>query len=219
MSIYEVRVNLINMDKCFSKFAIGSICIIATILMSIITNSMYMYNAYAQTNGGNIGTKRIIEIQKTISSGENVTDVSNELITSSGSIDNIGGIAIDKFSNIYLADTINHTIQKFDSAGKFITKWGSTGSGNAQFNGTLDIATDVFSNVYVADSGNNRIQKFDSAGKFITKWGSTGSGNAQFNGTLDIATDSIANVYIFDGDNQSIQKFDSAGKFLGKFEF
>jgi DNA-binding beta-propeller fold protein YncE len=180
-----------------------------------------MYNAYAQTNGDNIGTKRIIEIQKTISSGENVTDVvSNELITSSSrSIDNIGGIAIDKFSNIYLADSSNHTIQKFDSAGKFITKWGSTGSGDAQFNGTLDIATDVFSNVYVADSGNSRIQKFDSAGKFITKWGSTGSGDAQFNGTLDIATDPMDNVYIFDGDNKSIQKFDSAGKFLGKFEF
>ena len=172
MSIYEVRVyNLINMDKCFSKFAIGSICIIATILMSIITNSVYMYNAYAQTNGGNIGTKRIIEIQKTISSGENVTDVGNELITSSSSIDNIGGIAIDKFSNIYLADSSNHTIQKFDSAGKFITKWGSTGSGDAQFNGTLDIATDPIANVYIFDGDNKSIQKFDSAGKFLGKFG------------------------------------------------
>jgi DNA-binding beta-propeller fold protein YncE len=207
--------NVINMDKCFSKFTIGSICIVATILMLIVTNSVYMSNAHAQT----IGTKRIIEIQKTISNGENVTDVGNELTTSSRSIDNIGGIAIDKFSNIYLADSSNHTIQKFDSAGKFITKWGSTGSGDAQFNGTLDIATDVFSDVYVADSGNSRIQKFDSAGKFITKWGSTGSGDAQFNGTLDIATDPIANVYIFVGDNQSIHKFDSEGKFLGTFRF
>jgi hypothetical protein len=64
--------NLINMNKCFSKFAIGSICIVATIL--IITNSVYMSNAHAQINGNNIGTKRIIEIQKTISSGENLTD-------------------------------------------------------------------------------------------------------------------------------------------------
>jgi len=205
------------MDKCFSKFAIGSICIIATILMSIITNSLDISNAHAQTNENNLGTKRTIH--RTISRGENVTDVGNEQITSSRSIDNIGGMAIDKFNNIYLANSSNHTIQKFDSAGKFITKWGSTGSGDAQFNGTLDIATDVFSDVYVADSGNNRIQKFDSAGKFITKWGSTGSGDAQFNGTLDIATDPTSNVYIFDGHSKSIQKFDSAGKFLGRFRF
>jgi hypothetical protein len=130
-----------------------------------------MYNAYAQTNGGNIGTKRIIVIQKTISSGENVTDVGNELITSSRSIDNIGGIAIDKFSNIYLANSSNHTIQKFDSAGKFITKWGSKGSGDAQFNGTLDIAIDPIANVYIFDGDNQSIQKFDSAGKFLGKFG------------------------------------------------
>jgi tripartite motif-containing protein 71 len=129
-----------------------------------------MYNAYAQTNGDSIGTKRIIEIQKTTSSGENVTNVSNELITSSRSIDNIGGIVIDKFSNIYLADSSNHTIQKFDPAGKFITKWGSTGSGDAQFNGTLDIATDSIGNVYIFDGDNQSIQKFDSAGKFLGKF-------------------------------------------------
>ena len=205
--------NLINMDKYFSKFTIGSICIVAPILMLIVTNSVDISNAHAQT----IGTKRTIEIQKTISSGENVTDVGNELTTSSISIDdNIGGIAIDKFTNIYLADSGNHTIQKFDSVWKFVTKWGSTGSGDAQFNGTLDIATDVYGDVYVADSGNNRIQKFDGAGKFITKWGSTGSGDSQFSGTLDIATDPNANVYIFDGDNQSIQKFDREGTFLGR---
>jgi tripartite motif-containing protein 71 len=96
-----------------------------------------------------------------------VTDVGNELTTSSRSIDNIGGIAIDKFSNIYLADSSNHTIQKFDSAGKFITKWGSTGSGDAQFNGTLDIATDPIANVYIFDGDNQSIHKFDSEGKFL----------------------------------------------------
>ena len=156
--------NLINMDKYFSKFTIGSICIVAPILMLIVTNSVDISNAHAQT----IGTKRTIEIQKTISSGENVTDVGNELTTSSRSIDdNIGGIAIDKFTNIYLADSGNNRIQKFDGAGKFITKWGSTGSGDSQFSGTLDIATDPNANVYIFDGDNQSIQKFDREGTFL----------------------------------------------------
>src|SRR6185437_12894000 len=55
--------------------------------------------------------------------------------------------------------------------GKFITKWGSPGSGDGQFNSPTGIRTDSAGNVYVADFDNNRVQKFDSNGKFITKWG------------------------------------------------
>ena len=68
---------------------------------------------------------------------------------------------------------INH-VQKFDSNGKFITKWGSEGTGDGQFNGPEGIAIDSSGNVYVSEYGNNRIQKFDSNGNFITKWGSKG---------------------------------------------
>jgi tripartite motif-containing protein 71 len=53
---------------------------------------------------------------------------------------------------------------------KFITKWGSIGSGDGQFNGTLDIASDATGNVYVADANNKSVQKFDDAGKFIGKF-------------------------------------------------
>ena len=96
-----------------------------------------------------------------------MTDVGNELITSNRAIDNIGIIAIDKFGNIYLADNSNHTIQKSHSNWKFITKWGSTGSGHAQFNGTLNIDTDPIANVYIFDGDNQSIQKFERAGKFL----------------------------------------------------
>ena len=95
-------------DKCLSKFVITSICIMAAILIFIITDSVYTSNASAQTDETNTGTNRAINIQRTTSSGENVTDnddVGNALIIPSTIINNFGGVAIDKFANIFIADS------------------------------------------------------------------------------------------------------------------
>src|SRR5215471_2841100 len=35
------------------------------------------------------------------------------------------GIALDKDGNMYVADTDNHSIQKFDKTGKFLARWGA----------------------------------------------------------------------------------------------
>jgi tripartite motif-containing protein 71 len=82
------------------------------------------------------------------------------------------GIAIDKDGNVYVADFSNDRIQKFSSDGTFITKWGSSGSGDGEFRFPTGIAIDKDGNVYVADSWNDRIQKFSSDGTFITQMGS-----------------------------------------------
>ena len=111
----------------------------------------------------------------------------------------------------------NDRIQKFDSSGTFLTKWGSSGSGDGQFDGPVGVATDSSGNVYVADYDNHRIQKFDSSGTFLTKWGSYGSGDGQFDDHYGIATDSSGNVYVADNFNSRIQKFDSSGTFLAKW--
>ena len=70
------------------------------------------------------------------------------------------GVATDESGNVYVADTGNQRIQKFDADGNFLTTWGSEGSGNGQFEGPVGVATDGSGNGYVVDSGNNRIQKF-----------------------------------------------------------
>ena len=45
-----------------------------------------------------------------------------------GQFDNPMGVAVDSSGNVYVTDYNNNRIQKFDSNGKFITKWGSEGS-------------------------------------------------------------------------------------------
>jgi tripartite motif-containing protein 71 len=98
-------------------------------------------------------------------------------------------------------------LERYTADNIFITKWGSDGSENGQFNSPAGIAIDSSGNVYVADSGNNRIQKFTSDGTFITAWGSEGKGNGQFDSPAGIAIDSSNNVYVADFFNKRIQVF------------
>ena len=121
------------------------------------------------------------------------------------------GVAVDNSGNVYVVDSDNCRVQKFDSSGNFLLKWGSNGTGNGQFYFPSGVAVDSSGNVYVTDTG---VQKFNSNGVFITKWGSTGSGDGQFMGSWGIAVDSSGNVYVTDDGNNRVQKFDSAGNYL-----
>ena len=83
-------------------------------------------------------------------------------LNGNGQFDSPLDVAIDsRNGDIYVVDTDNHRIQKFDSNGTFITKWGSNGAWNGQFRYPDGIAIDSSGNVYVAEDGNNRIQKFN----------------------------------------------------------
>jgi hypothetical protein len=80
--------------------------------------------------------------------------------TGNGELSFPEGVATDGSGNVYVADTYNSRIQKFDASGTFLIMWGSFGSGNGQFNIPFGVATDGSGTVYVADYGNDRIQKF-----------------------------------------------------------
>jgi len=116
-----------------------------------------------------------------------------------------------------VVDTGNHRIQKFTSAGVFLTKWGAFGSGNGQFNQPFGVAVDAAGNVYVPDTSNHRVQKFNSAGGYLAQWGSNGTANGQFNLPFGVATDSAGNVYVVDNGNSRVQKFSPAGFFQAKW--
>ena len=88
-------------------------------------------------------------------------------------------MAVDPLGNVYVTDKTH--VQKLDSQGKFLTRWGTQGTGDGQFNLALALAIDLQNNVYVVDVNNNDVQKFDGSGKFLLKWGELGSGEGQFN--------------------------------------
>ncbi|GEM_PF-1214991 len=70
-------------------------------------------------------------------------------------------LAVDKRNgDIYVVDTGNNRIQRFNSEGSFLSEFGQFGSENGSFNSPWGIAVDNQGFVYIADSNNKRIQKF-----------------------------------------------------------
>jgi PKD repeat protein len=98
-----------------------------------------------------------------------------------------------------VADIFYNRILKFDSNGKFLTKWGSFGDDRSPFG----VAVDSEGSVYVADTSNHCIQKFTNhvpvadagsdqtvpAGTAVTLDGSNSS---------DLHSDIISYVWTFD---------------------
>lgn len=117
------------------------------------------------------------------------------------------GVATDAAGNVYVADSGNHRIQKFDPFGDLLLTWGSFGADPDQFTGPYDVAIDPSGNVFVADTDDNEIHKFDSTGTFMTRWGTAGETSGKFDHPRGITTDSLGNVYVADEGNDRIQKF------------
>lgn len=142
-----------------------------------------------------------------------------------GKFDNPRHLAVDKeLKYVYVADSKNDRIQKFDINGTFIEAIGHLGNKSGEFNLPTTIEIDSQGNFFVNERGNERIQKFDKDWNPILMWGSKGSGDKQFCHVEHIALDKYDNVYVTDpqsdpGCSQKprILKFDNEGNFVAKW--
>jgi uncharacterized protein (TIGR03663 family) len=132
-------------------------------------------------------------------------------------------IALAAQGDLYVADSNNHRVLKFDANGNFVMQWGGQGNAPGQFNEPWGIAVDKQRNVYVTDTWNHRVEKFDANGKFLLQWGTFGDGvkepltATQFYGPRAIAVDADGNLWITDTGNKRVLKFDPNGQSLGEF--
>jgi Glycoside hydrolase family 44/Immunoglobulin domain/NHL repeat len=138
------------------------------------------------------------------------------------------GIVADTIGNLYVADTLNHTIRKITAAGGVTTIAGAAGASGfvdatgsaARFRGPQGLALDASGNLYVADTNNNAIRKLVTSTGVVTSVagqtgiaGSTDGANsqAQFHFPSGVAVDSAGNLYIADTDNHSLREITASG--------
>ncbi len=76
------------------------------------------------------------------------------------------GIAVDGAGNVYVADTVNNRIVKFDTNGKFL--FNITGDGARSLFQPKTVAADSKGNVYTIS--NQAIWEFSEAGDFLGEW-------------------------------------------------
>ncbi|MBI3741917.1 MAG: hypothetical protein HY257_09205, partial [Chloroflexi bacterium] len=129
-----------------------------------------------------------------------------------GTFTQIWGMAVDKNGNVYVTDTWNHRIQKFDANGKFLKMWGTNGDTRGianidpdKFYGPRAIALDAQNNLLITDTGNKRVLKFTADGVPLAQYGGFGSEIGLFQEPVGIAVDAQGNVYVADTWNQRIQ--------------
>ncbi|HEY5708480.1 MAG TPA: 6-bladed beta-propeller, partial [Solirubrobacterales bacterium] len=128
------------------------------------------------------------------------------------------GIATDAEGNVWVADTENNRVQKFNSKGEYLSQFGKEGTGNGEFIAPKGVAIGPLGNIWVVDSGNNRVQKFNSKGEYVLQFGKGGTGEMQFNSPAGM-TFSGTHAFVVDSGNNRVQKFNlnSTPKFLAQF--
>ena len=159
-----------------------------------------------------------------------------------GQFSNPKGIAVDSSGNVYVADTGNSRIQKFDASGNYVGQWASTsvaglaidgtnvvyaaGGGNLReydtsgaaitswaSSGAVAVAVDGSGNVWIASNTGNTIRRYNSSGTPLSNVGSAGSGDGLLSGPLGIAIAPSGNAYLADTGNGRVQRFSGSGTY------
>jgi hypothetical protein len=156
---------------------------------------------------------------------------------STGSVDGTGtaarfngpsGIAVDTTGNLYVSDTLNHTIRKVTQAGVVLTIAGTTGTSgfadssdiSALFHGPQGIVLDGSGGLFIADTNNNAIRKLVLGSGAVTtvagQSGVAGSADgpvsqAQFHFPSGIGIDAAGNLYVADTDNDTLRMISPSG--------
>ena len=126
-------------------------------------------------------------------------------------------IALDETGNVYVADTGNKRIQKFNADGEFIAQWGGAGILPGRFDEPTSLAFAPDGTLYVADTWNRRIQAFSADMTPLRQWNIESWESTSVVNKPYVRIDRAGNVYASDPERYRILVFDAQGTFLLSF--
>lgn len=182
----------------------------------------YEYRVAAVDQRETEGTKSAADQIQIVSSFRLLQEIGSAGI-GDGQFSSINGIAVDSSGNVFVADRIaahpgTVRIQKFDSNGVFLKKWGGTASKDTgQFNGVRELSIYKDSLLYVTDPGNGRILVFNLQGDFQFQF-NIGQSSAANQRPYSIAILDSA-VYISEINGGKVFKYSIRGDSLTEWNF
>jgi DNA-binding beta-propeller fold protein YncE len=129
----------------------------------------------------------------------------------------LGDLAVDVEGNVYVVDYGNNRVQKFDKDGQLLTKWGTQGSAEGQFDSPGFIAVNSQGEVFVSELGNARVQKFDASGAFLAQLQDL-KAEGEWAIPAGIAIDSRDNVYVIVQGPNHILMYSNSDNFIKKLD-
>jgi len=126
------------------------------------------------------------------------------------------GVALDRWGNLYVADTLNHRIQRIAADGD-ILRYEKTGRQPGELSYPTAVLVDQQLFLSVLDAGNCRVQRFTPTWQLAGSFGSPGSQMGCFRSPASLAQDRFECVYVCDTGNSRVQKFALRGNWVAAF--
>lgn len=128
-------------------------------------------------------------------------------------LNNPWGLAIDVNNSLYVSDSNNNRVMKFQAGflnGSIVAGTQVGGSNANQLSSPAELRIDTYSNIYVDDNSNCRVmlwRKNSSSGVIVAGSGVCGSSTSTIGTSIGLALDSQGNIYVSDKNYNRVMKW------------
>ena len=123
-------------------------------------------------------------------------------------------IVLDEQGNVYVADTGNKRIVKYNADGDTLAIIGGSGSDAGQFQEPVGLAIGPDGYLYVVDTWNHRVQVFDDQLRYVREWTIYSWEGTSVVNKPYIAVDDEGHVFVSDPEDDRILEFDGEGNLV-----
>jgi uncharacterized protein (TIGR03663 family) len=123
-------------------------------------------------------------------------------------------LVVDEEGYLYITDTGNKRVVKYDPEGNMVRAVGGAGSEEGQMQEPVGLALSPEGDLYVADTWNQRVQVFDSDLNFLRSWPVYAWEGMSVLNKPYLAVNAEGDVYATDPEGYRVIAFDSEGELL-----